>query len=1114
MVVNPAGGGITDPVAGTHVFEVGTECPLTATANPGWQFVNWTGDVVDANSAQTVVLMDEDQTVTANFELIPLEVYTLSMAVNPSKGGTTDPAAGDHDYDVGTEVKITAIANPGWEFSKWIGDVADPKLTETTVTMDADKEVIAKFCEIPRLAVDPDTQYVVADAGTTTFDIKSNISWAVTETEDWLSITPVEGHRDGLFTVTFDENLSIEGRIGKITVSGRGLSVDVFVNQAGADPYLTAEPANRDVGFLADTTTFDIKSNISWKVSESEDWLSVTPVDGKGDGTLAVIYDENILLEKRIGKLTVSGGGLILNLTVTQAGAVAYLTVEPANQEVGAKEGKTTFDVKSNISWLVTETEKWLKVVPAEGIGDGLLTVSFDKNCSIDKRIGKISITGDGLTVDVTVTQAGAKPYLTVEPVNRDVGHQADTTTFDIKSNIPWIVSENEEWLSVSPVDGKGKSTLTVLYDENSLLDKRIGKLTVSGEGLSVEVTVTQAGANAYLTAEPANRDVDQNEGKTTFDVKSNISWIVSESEDWLSVTPEIGKGDGVLIVAYDKNSSVDKRVGKLTLSGDGLSVDLTVTQSSTKPYLTAEPANRDVGHKEGKTTFDVTSNISWTISESEDWLSVTPVEGKGDGILTVAYDKNCSIDKRVGKLTLSGGGLTVDLTVTQTGENVYLTAEPANRDVDHKESKTTFDVKSNISWTVSESETWLSVVPAEGKGDGTLTVAYDKNRSVDKRIGKLSLSGDGIKVELTVTQAGAKPYLTAEPANQNVSYLADTTTFEIKSNLSWKVSENEDWLSVTPGEAKGKGIIKVAYDGNSSVDKRVGKLTVTGDGLTVDVTVTQAGENVYLTAEPEKQDVDYEAGKTSFDIKSNMAWTVTESVDWLNISPATGSGDGILAVEYDENSEKECRSGHILITGNGIETKVTVRQKGAPCLTVTPPLCSIGSETSDTTLVISSNLEWTVEVSESWVTITPMSGSGDEELSIHCEENTESGPRTAIIIIKSGDLNVEVEVSQSGVTSLANAINQIPTEYRLNQNYPNPFNPSTTIGFTLPEASNVTLEVYNTSGQIITTLVTGNLKSGYHSIVWDADHMPSGVYFYRLTAAKFQDIKKMILTK
>jgi uncharacterized repeat protein (TIGR02543 family) len=352
MVVNPAGGGITDPVAGTHVFEVGTECPLTATANPGWQFVNWTGDVVDANSAQTVVLMDEDQTVTANFELIPLEVYTLSMAVNPSKGGTTDPAAGDHDYDVGTEVKITAIANPGWEFSKWIGDVADPKLTETTVTMDADKEVIAKFCEIPRLAVDPDTQYVVADAGTTTFDIKSNISWAVTETEDWLSITPVEGHRDGLFTVTFDENLSIEGRIGKITVSGRGLSVDVFVNQAGADPYLTAEPANRDVGFLADTTTFDIKSNISWKVSESEDWLSVTPVDGKGDGTLAVIYDENILLEKRIGKLTVSGGGLILNLTVTQAGAVAYLTVEPANQEVGAKEGKTTFDVKSNISWL------------------------------------------------------------------------------------------------------------------------------------------------------------------------------------------------------------------------------------------------------------------------------------------------------------------------------------------------------------------------------------------------------------------------------------------------------------------------------------------------------------------------------------------------------------------------------------------------------------------------------------------------------------------------------------------------------------------------------------------------------------------------------------------
>ena len=83
-----------------------------------------------------------------------------------------------------------------------------------------------------------------------------------------------------------------------------------------------------------------------------------------------------------------------------------------------------------------------------------------------------------------------------------------------------------------------------------------------------------------------------------------------------------------------------------------------------------------------------------------------------------------------------------------------------------------------------------------------------------------------------------------------------------------------------------------------------------------------------------------------------------------------------------------------------------------------------------------------------------------------------------------------------------------------LRQNTPNPFNPNTTISFTLEDESFVTLEVFNVAGQRVATLVNETKGEGVHSVVFDASRMSSGVYFYRLTAGEFSEIKKMVLLK
>jgi hypothetical protein len=95
------------------------------------------------------------------------------------------------------------------------------------------------------------------------------------------------------------------------------------------------------------------------------------------------------------------------------------------------------------------------------------------------------------------------------------------------------------------------------------------------------------------------------------------------------------------------------------------------------------------------------------------------------------------------------------------------------------------------------------------------------------------------------------------------------------------------------------------------------------------------------------------------------------------------------------------------------------------------------------------------------------------------------------------------------------------PEVYALADNYPNPFNPETTIKYQLPEAGQVTLEVYNMLGQVVKTLVNNQFQNaGRYTLQWDATNnsgqaLSSGVYFYRIIAGgKFQSHKKMLLLK
>jgi subtilisin family serine protease len=114
-------------------------------------------------------------------------------------------------------------------------------------------------------------------------------------------------------------------------------------------------------------------------------------------------------------------------------------------------------------------------------------------------------------------------------------------------------------------------------------------------------------------------------------------------------------------------------------------------------------------------------------------------------------------------------------------------------------------------------------------------------------------------------------------------------------------------------------------------------------------------------------------------------------------------------------------------------------------------------------------------------------------------------------------DLNgtlIEIEVATYEGSMVKLVSSHLPEEFVLYQNKPNPFNPITDFMFILPVASNVTLEIYNITGQRVTTVVEDHFEAGAHTVRWDGSDFASGIYLFRITAGEFIASKKMLLLK
>jgi hypothetical protein len=323
------------------------------------------------------------------------------------------------------------------------------------------------------------------------------------------------------------------------------------------------------------------------------------------------------------------------------------------------------------------------------------------------------------------------------------------------------------------------------------------------------------------------------------------------EATNLSNSTPTISAGSGSSVV----NISADitglnpatpyffRAVGvNTTGTGNGNTVRFV---TSAVPTLSVNPPNQDVSTLAGNTTFDVASNIGWSVSSDAEWCTVTP-SGTGNDTIFATYGENTTVGQRIAHITVTGTGVSPQtVTVTQMGIPVILNVTPPNRAVASTVGFTNFNVTSNTDWTVSSGAAWITVTPA-GTGNDTIHVTFTENPAITERIASVTVSASGIgNVTVTVTQSGAPIALNVSPPNQNVAYSAGNTSFTVTSNTNWSVTSDAPWCTVTPS-GSGNGTIVADFTVNTASVARVANISVSVASLPVQtVTVTQARSSI-----------------------------------------------------------------------------------------------------------------------------------------------------------------------------------------------------------------------------------------------------------------------------
>lgn len=158
------------------------------------------------------------------------------------------------------------------------------------------------------------------------------------------------------------------------------------------------------------------------------------------------------------------------------------------------------------------------------------------------------------------------------------------------------------------------------------------------------------------------------------------------------------------------------------------------------------------------------------------------------------------------------------------------------------------------------------------------------------------------------------------------------------------------------------------------------------------------------------------ESGSLNVDVSSNKEWVVEETADWLDVTPDTGRLDESIEIVYAENTITRNRSASIYLSAGSLQKEIVVAQSGVPeVLTLSADQLNAAYEADALNFDITTNTEWTIAYDADWLTVTPLSGTGNETVQLTFTKNVSTEERSVVLQVSGIDISDSLTLTQAG---------------------------------------------------------------------------------------------------
>lgn len=650
---------------------------------------------------------------------------------------------------------------------------------------------------------------------------------------------------------------------------------------------------------------------------------------------------------------------------------------------------------------------------------------------------------------------------------------QASNVSIQLSSLNNWTMTGSSPWITPalnSGVSGYYQTNLSLAANPN--YTTRYGTVQYSNGTITKTVVIVQHGIQPVLSVSPLSSSISSAGGMVSATITTDSTWTATTSYTWLSLSASTGTGNGMLDITAAPNGPTS-RTGYVTIQRGGLSEVIEIIQGSNASFWCI-PA-MTTGGSDGITNVTFNS-INRTSAINEGYLLTTDTT-------SIYWDSTYTIS-----VTFQGGvapGVWIDW----------------NLDGDFSDPSEAVASPSG-SWypSFNSIKTMNITVPSNATLGLTRMRVYGKDFGtgpVSNPCGTTDAGGDIEDYHIIVKD---KRFIETDVISMSFTSASSSQSLVVSTDSLWVLSGYPSWITPSMTNGMDNANVNITVSNNPSFVPRNGLLTFTRGSKYTNINVYQAALDSMIQFTVDTVFVN-STGTTSLplSVMSNFDYDIQSLDTWITNATTTGSGNSTFFVDVTSNLSG-VRTGSVVIgKGSFHDTLVVLQDSVSVTLNVSPDTLFFTSNGGSQIVTITTPSIWYGNVADSWISLSQITGTGTQPISVQCDTNYSVSRQTLLEITISGNSKQVVIMQEDGATT---GIVDVGKKTRLI--YPNPTTGILTIDYDFNNLTNTEIIILDITGQVIENYINVN-KLNIQSL-------PNGIYLLMIKQnGVLIDVRKII---